>query len=192
MKDGPRKKSRPVADGTSRRGFLGRIATILPLALILPWRRTAAPKPESRSLRFRHAHTDERLTVAYWENGRYVPEALERADRFLRDFRTGDVHEIDPALFDILHDLLGATGSTGVYEVISGYRSPKTNEMLRGQGRAVAKNSMHMQGRAIDVRLTGVKTSRLRDAALALKRGGVGYYEKSDFVRVDTGRVRRW
>ena len=125
-------------------------------------------------------------------NGDYVGEALQEVNEFLGDFRTGDIREMDPELLDILYDLRQAVGSSGAYEVISAYRSPATNEMLRQRGSGVARNSQHLQGNAIDVRLRGVDTAVLRDAAIELQRGGVGYYEGSDFVHVDTGRVRRW
>jgi uncharacterized protein YcbK (DUF882 family) len=147
-----------------------------------------------RSLAFYHTHTGERLRVTYIENGAPVPEALDEISHFLRDFRTGDVHPIDPALLDVLYALRTRAGDRGTYEIISGYRSPRTNNMLRGRSSdsGVAKRSLHMEGKAIDVRLTGVRTSRLRQEALALHRGGVGYYPDSDFVHVDTGRVRQW
>ena len=99
---------------------------------------------------------------------------------------------MDPKLLDILYDLRGQLGSNETYEVISAYRSQKTNEMLRGKSGGVARNSQHLLGNAIDVRLRGVPTAELRDTALEMRRGGVGYYEKSDFVHIDTGRVRRW
>jgi len=135
---------------------------------------------------------DEELTVVYWADDGFVPEALVRIDRFLRDFRNDAQHEIDPELLDVLYRVREETGGQGVYHVISGYRSPETNDMLRGKDAGVAKSSMHLQGRAIDVRLTGVETTRLRDVALSLELGGVGYYRESDFVHLDTGRVRRW
>ena len=158
--------------------------------LAFPWAPLAS-ESNARRILFYHTHTDERLSIVYSVEGEYVPESLAELNRFLRDFRTGDVHEIDPELFDILWDLRRTTGG-GTYEVISAYRCPATNEQLRDGSGGVAKNSLHMQGRAIDVRLTEVPTVDLRDAALKLKRGGVGYYEQSDFVHVDTGRVRRW
>ena len=111
---------------------------------------------------------------------------------FLRDFRTGDQHAIDPALYDLLNDLRLATGTRSPFHVISAYRSPRTNSMLREHGGGVAKGSLHLQGRAIDVRLADVSSVSLRDAAVELRRGGVGYYRGPDFVHVDTGRVRRW
>jgi uncharacterized protein YcbK (DUF882 family) len=145
-----------------------------------------------RVLSFVHAHTGERLSIAYWADGDYLAPGLARIDRFLRDFRTGERHAIDPALLDQLHDLRQATGSSAPFQVISGYRSPETNEALRAHRGGQARRSLHMQGRAIDVRLADVATSSLRDAALELGRGGVGYYPAEGFVHVDTGAVRRW
>ena len=159
--------------------------------LLNPWSAISAAD-DTRTLSFRHLHTKEKLTVTYRINGSYDSDAMAKVNYFLRDFRSGDVHEIDPGLLDILYDVYIAVGGRGVYEVISGYRSPKTNEMLRKQGRGIARGSLHQKGLAIDVRLTGVDTADLRDAALELARGGVGYYRKSDFVHLDTGRVRRW
>ncbi|MDX1499969.1 MAG: DUF882 domain-containing protein [Woeseiaceae bacterium] len=146
-----------------------------------------------RQLSFYHTHTGQQLDVVYWRDGRYVPAELARVDRFLSDFRTGDVVEIDPALLDLIHDVQSLVGG-GTYEVISAYRSPATNEMLRRRGATsgVAEKSQHLHGKAIDVRLQGVPTAELRDAAITLGRGGVGYYAASDFVHMDTDRVRHW
>ena len=146
----------------------------------------------TRELSFHHAHTGEHLAVEYFTNGAYLPDAMTEVDRFMRDFRTGDVHPIDPGVLDILHRLRRMTGGTRPYEIISAYRSPATNRMLRRLSSGVAGNSLHMQGKAMDIRLPGVPLRRLRNAALSLKRGGVGYYPASRFVHVDTGRVRRW
>jgi uncharacterized protein YcbK (DUF882 family) len=149
---------------------------------------------DRRELSFYHTHTGKRLDVVYWQDGHYVEPALRDINDFLSDFRTGDLVRMDPRLLDLIYDVRESLGSEGTYQVISAYRSPKTNEMLRTRGAnsGVAKKSQHLLGRAIDVRLEGVKTARLRDAAIAIGRGGVGYYESSDFVHMDTGRVRRW
>ena len=171
------------------------LATGLVLAagssLLVPRPAAAHAKPPRR-LSFHHTHTNEQISVVYHADGRYLTAELEKATRFLRDFRTGDAHPIDPLLFDFLYAAKVATGSCGVFEVISGYRSPATNAMLRRAGNGVAKRSMHTRGKAIDVRLTDVDTRVLRDAALKLRHGGVGYYRRSDFVHLDTGRVRSW
>lgn len=149
---------------------------------------------DSRELSFYHTHTGKHLNVVYWQNGGYVPSALDKINRFLSDFRTGDRVEMDPALLDLIFDVRETLGGEGTYQIISAYRSPKTNEMLRQRSAStgVARKSQHLLGKAIDVRLEGVKTAELRDAAIRLQRGGVGYYEASDFVHMDTGRVRRW
>ena len=147
---------------------------------------------DARQLSFYHTHTRQSLDVVYYQNGEYVGSALTEINRFLKDFRTGDVAEMDPKLLDILYDLRNELDSDETFEVISAYRSPKTNEMLRANSGGVARNSQHLLGNAIDVRLRGTKTKKLRDTALEMQRGGVGYYEKSDFVHLDTGRVRRW
>ena len=151
-------------------------------------------RADKRELSFYHTHTGKHLDVVYWQDGRYVDEALDDINVFLSDFRTGEKAEIDPELLDLIYDVRTSLGSDGTYQIISAYRSPKTNEMLRNRSSSsgVARKSQHLLGKAIDVRLEGVPTSELRDAAIRLKRGGVGYYEASDFVHVDTGRVRRW
>lgn len=150
------------------------------------------PASDERSLSFYHTHTAESLSVTYFRNGGYVSSALDDLNHFLRDFRTGDKTNMDPGVFDVLYEIQQKAGSTGTFEVISAYRSPQTNEMLRGKSRGVARNSQHVLGKAIDVRLTDLDTDELRDVALSLGLGGVGYYDASDFVHVDTGRVRRW
>ena len=150
--------------------------------------------PEYR-LRFYHTHTGERLDVVYRRGDRYIPEALDELDHFLRDHRTGDVRHFDPRLFDLLYDLTSSLDdSGGEIDVICGYRTPWSNEFLRTRSAhtGVAEHSLHMQAEAIDIRLPGIPTSELRDAALRLQRGGVGYYRDSDFVHVDVGRVRQW
>jgi uncharacterized protein YcbK (DUF882 family) len=153
--------------------------------------------PSSREyrLRFYHTHTGERLDVVYRRGDQYIPEGLDQLDHFLRDHRTGDVRHFDPQLFDLLHDLTASLGdSGGEIDVICGYRTPWSNEFLRTRSphTGVARHSLHMQAEAIDIRLPGVPTAKLRDAALRLRRGGVGYYPSLDFVHVDVGRVRHW
>jgi uncharacterized protein YcbK (DUF882 family) len=156
---------------------------------------SASPSPHEYRLRFYHTHTRERLDVVYRRGDQYIPEALDKLDHFLRDHRTGDVHHFDPHLFDLLHDLTASLAdSGGEIDVICGYRTPWSNEFLRTRSphTGVAQHSLHMQAEAIDIRLPGIPTSELRDAALRLHRGGVGYYRSSDFVHIDVGRVRRW
>ena len=145
-----------------------------------------------RSLSFYHTHTDEHLTVTYARAGQFDPRALRRVNHYLRDFRTGEEHVIDPGVLDILWRIQQKMGCHGTYQVISGYRSPVTNQALRKKSNGVAKHSLHMLGQAIDIRLTDERTCQIRDCAIALQSGGVGYYAKSDFVHIDTGRVRTW
>ena len=168
-----------------------KIHLLIAIFAIVPFAATNS-KTDDRQLSFFHTHTAESLTVTYYRDGGYIESALDELNHFLRDFRTGDRVEMDPAVFDILVEIQDKSGSTGTYQVISAYRSPATNEMLRGKSSGVARNSQHLLGNAIDVRLTDLDTARLRDIALSLERGGVGYYKDSDFVHVDTGRVRQW
>jgi uncharacterized protein YcbK (DUF882 family) len=145
-----------------------------------------------RSVSFVHTHTGEKLSAAYWRDGEYQADVLQKVNHLLRDFRTNEVHTMDPALLDLLFELRTKVGSQLAFHVISAYRSPKTNAMLRRSSSGVAEHSMHMLGKAIDVRLESYPTERLAEAARSLRRGGVGYYRTSDFVHVDTGRVRYW
>jgi uncharacterized protein YcbK (DUF882 family) len=179
-----------TAGDVSRRRFLGGLASLSALILAPPARALAAR--EERVLSFFHTHTNDRLTLPYFADGAYLPGSLAQLDSFLRDHRTGERHPIDPGLFDLLHELRQATRTKQAFQVISCYRSPTTNARLRSVGGGVASGSLHLQGRAIDVRLADVPSGVLRDAARELSRGGVGYYRRSDFVHVDTGRVRTW
>jgi uncharacterized protein YcbK (DUF882 family) len=146
-----------------------------------------------RTLSLHHLHTDERLTLTYRVGDHYQRSALQRLNQFLRDFRTGDTIPIDPRLFDLLYDVKTRIGhEDGVFEIVSGYRSPRTNAKLRSVSSGVARKSLHMSGKAIDIRLSQMPTRKIRDTAISLGRGGVGYYPKSDFVHLDTGRVRSW
>ena len=161
--------------------------------LIAPGRVWAeAGSSSSRSLRFDNLHTNEKLSVEYFAAGRYLPDAMGAVNHLLRDFRTGDVGRIDPSLLDLLHQLATVTSSQRAFHVISGYRSPATNESLRQNSSGVASGSLHLRGQAIDIRLADVPLATLRDAARSMRAGGVGYYAASDFVHVDTGRVRSW
>lgn len=145
-----------------------------------------------RALRFLHTHTGERLAVEYSTGTGYIADALSAVNHFLRDFRTGEEHPIDPSLLDVLSRLTALTGSERPFEVISGYRSPVTNDQLRRRSEGVAAGSLHMVGQAIDIRLADVPLPKVRAAALSMRAGGVGYYPASNFVHVDTGRVRFW
>ena len=170
------------------------VMSLLASALIIGLFRpaTGAAGSEERQLTFYHTHTQMNLQVTYAIGGEYVDSALAEINAFLSDFRTGGEIEIDPELLDLIYDVRESVGSSGIFEVISAYRSPETTEMLRGKSNGVARNSQHLLGHAIDVRLRDVATIDLRDAAVSLQRGGVGYYQNSDFVHIDTGRVRRW
>ncbi len=156
----------------------------------------AAPawaKAESRrSLSFEHLHTGERLSVTYYANGAYNPQALTAINQVLRDFRTAQVHPIRRQLLDQLYLVHAAIGSDAPYQIICGYRSPATNAYLRRTSSGVAQHSLHMDGMAIDLRLADTQTRHLRDVASRLKLGGVGYYASSNFVHLDVGRPRQW
>jgi uncharacterized protein YcbK (DUF882 family) len=175
-----------------RRGLLKAAIGGVVSSLILPLRRVDAAVEDERELQFYHTHTRKRLRVVYKRRDEYVPDALKEINAFMSDFRTGDIIDIDPQLLDLIYDIREALDSKGTYEVISAYRSPKTNEMLRTRSSGTAKNSRHLLGKAVDVRLTDVKLTKIRDTAIAMQRGGVGYYASSNFVHLDTGRVRRW
>jgi uncharacterized protein YcbK (DUF882 family) len=148
---------------------------------------------KDRVLRLYNTHTGERIEIVYRRGELYVSEALVKLDHFLRDHNTGDVRHFDPRLYDILSDLTASVGKPEAeIEIVCGYRTPSTNESLRAHTTGVAKNSLHIQAEAIDLRVPGVDTLKLRRAALALHDGGVGYYPHSDFIHVDVGRVRQW
>ena len=177
----------------NRRRLLQNMALTVPGVLLMAKPSLAiASISDTRALSFRHLHTNEKLSLDYFSDNHYQSESLNKFNYLLRDFRSSEVYPIDPKLFDLLYAIKLATGSKGQFEIISGYRSPKTNNMLRSKSNGVAKRSLHMQGKAIDVRLTDVNTDSVRRAAIALKAGGVGYYRKSNFVHLDTGRFRTW
>jgi uncharacterized protein YcbK (DUF882 family) len=173
----------------TRRGFIAAGAAFIAMPHVA---RAATLASGQRKISFENLHTGETLTTVYWVQGEYVGEALDEVNRIMRDFRTGEVHVIEPGLLDLLHALHGKLDSRRPFEIISGYRSPKTNAALAENSSAVAKKSLHMKGMAIDINLGDVKLKNLRKAAIALKQGGVGYYPNSNFVHVDIGRVRSW
>jgi len=146
----------------------------------------------NRRIALLNLHTGERLDIEYCRDGAYLPQALAAIENCLRDFRTGDRHPMDPHLMDTLVDVAHSLRVEPAFSVISGYRSPQTNAMLHEHSTGVASHSLHMDGRAIDVRISGVDCADLAAQALGLKRGGVGYYRASDFVHLDTGAVRTW
>jgi uncharacterized protein YcbK (DUF882 family) len=145
-----------------------------------------------RALSFRHRHTGETLKAVYYADGRYVPGALREINFLFRDFRNDEVKEIDPALLDLLHSLRIQLESDRSYEVFSAYRSPETNAMLARETRGVARNSLHMQGMAIDIGVAGYRPTDIARVAWSMQRGGVGFYGRSNFVHVDVGPVRSW
>lgn len=175
--------------GISRRQLLKGLAAAMALPAI-PGVAAAGSGP--RVLSFRNLHTGEHLSAEFHDGVEYLPDALTEIDHVLRDHRTGDVHPMDTGLLDLLHLLQNQAGASGSYEVISGFRSARTNSMLRQNSNGVAKRSLHMQGRAVDVRLSGFDTAALRKAAVSLRAGGVGYYARSNFIHLDTGRFRTW
>lgn len=160
---------------------------------MLPTKALAIPRKGERKLSFVNTHTGETSRTVYWAEGRYVPEGLREANRILRDWRTDDQIDMDPQLLDLLTHVRNVTGAESKpVHIISAYRSPKTNTMLREHSNGVAKKSLHQVGKAIDIRIPGVDLTYLRKAALSLKEGGVGFYPDQNFVHVDTGRVRFW
>ena len=152
----------------------------------------ARPPVDPRWVHLHNIHTGEKLEAVYWENGGYVPDAVQALNTVLRDYRNDQIHPMDTGLYDILGQIQSRTGSKQPFQVISGYRSPATNRMLSERSGEVAKHSLHMEGKAMDIYLEDVALEHVRAAALDLGRGGVGYYPQSRFVHVDVGRVRQW
>ena len=148
--------------------------------------------PDSRKLVFYHTHSGKTLEVVYFREGNYDPKAMAKLKIFLADWRDGQQHDIDPQLLDILWKIQQTTGNSGIWEVISAYRSASTNKMLRSKSKGVAQHSQHLLGKAIDVRLKGLDLESLHQTAKYLELGGVGFYAGPDFVHIDTGRVRHW
>lgn len=177
----------------NRRAFVGlgltgaAALTFMPRAVM-----AASGGLDTRALGFFNTHTAEILKATYWRDGAYDKGAIGDINQILRDHRTGEVHPIDVPLLDLLVDLHRKLGSGKPFEIISGYRSPKSNATLASASGGVAKKSLHMQGKAIDIRLRDVALKTLRAEAVAMQKGGVGFYPKSDFVHVDTGRPRQW
>ncbi|MDO9263224.1 MAG: DUF882 domain-containing protein [Desulfosalsimonadaceae bacterium] len=175
----------------SRRRFLVAAAQAAGGLLICSPLTCWAGKPRKYPLTFFHTHTEECLKILHTP-GSCSSTVQKKFEIFLRDFRTGDVHPIDPKLLDMLCKIQKATGSRGTIEIISGYRSPQTNSMLYHETGGVARHSLHMKGQAVDIRITDLPTLELRNTAAAMRAGGVGYYAQSDFVHLDTGRFRTW
>lgn len=179
---------------TSRRRFLlSAAAGTVVTASLQPSAALAMAAPSPRDLALYHTHTREDIELVYAVGREYDHRALGELNGFLRDHRTGDIGRMDPRLYDLMHQIRSVLGSSRPFEIISGYRSPATNEMLRTtRGGGVARRSLHMDGRAIDVRLPGIPLADLREVALSLRAGGVGYYPREQFVHIDTGPVRNW
>ncbi len=176
-----------------RRQFLVAAAAAVSMSAGFAAPAAAAPRmPQRRSLDLGHLHTGEKLDIVYWADGRYQPGALRRINWLLRDFRTDEVHPIDPRLLDLVAALHQHLQMREPFLVVSAYRSPATNAMLASMSEGVATNSLHMQGRAIDIRIPGRSLKAARRAAIALRGGGVGSYPHSNFIHVDVGAVRRW
>jgi uncharacterized protein YcbK (DUF882 family) len=177
----------------TRRSFL-RIGAVAAAQLVVPAVALARTTVQlrRRSLKFYALHTGESLNTTYWEDGHYIPGELDRINYVLRDFRANEVKPIDPALLDLLTRIQNRLGTSEAFQVISGYRSPLTNAMLHANSEGVAVHSLHIEGKAIDICVPGRSLEQLRGAALAQQAGGVGYYPKTGFVHVDTGRVRFW
>ncbi len=178
----------------ARRSFV-RLSMLALGAALVPgnaFARMALGRGSSRRLSLYNIHTGEASRVEYWRGGNYVPEALPEIYHILRDFRANEVKRIDLRLLDLLYALKESLGTSAPFHVISGYRSPTTNAMLRARSERVAAHSLHIDGKAVDIRVPGRTLREIREAALALRGGGVGYYARSDFVHLDVGRVRCW
>lgn len=175
----------------TRRDFLGCSAATF-ASLMAPSVFARSQQSGERALDFYNIHTGERLKTTYWIDGQYIPEELDAINNIMRDYRNGQRAKMDPQLLDLLHKLQLKTGKTNNFEIISAYRSAASNARLHKAGSGVAKRSLHMRGRAIDIRLPGIELKHLRQAALKLHAGGVGYYPDSNFIHVDTGRPRFW
>ena len=186
----------PGAASCCRRHFLklgaAKLSAAVGLACLPMPTLARVGSPAQRELGFHNLHTGEKLKAVYWAEGRYLDGPLSEIDWLLRDFRTGEVKPIDRGLLDLLFAVRRELDSDATYEVVSGYRSPATNRMLARQGRRVARRSLHMEGLAVDVNLPGRRLDSIRRVAMALKRGGVGYYPRNGFVHLDVGRVRAW
>ncbi|MGB9712412.1 MAG: DUF882 domain-containing protein [Dissulfurimicrobium sp.] len=189
-----RMKNADLAMQLSRRRFL-KVGAFVAMALLSPTRvmaRIGPFKGTEKTLSFYNLHTEESLHKTYFSKGRYIPKVLSDINYILRDFRAGDVRPIDVKLLDLLYDIKCRLGTKDPFLVISGYRSPATNRYLREHSSGVACKSMHMFGKAIDIRLPSIALETLHKVAVALRRGGVGYYPESNFVHVDVGNVRYW
>jgi uncharacterized protein YcbK (DUF882 family) len=175
-----------------RRSFL-KSSVVLASAIGMPaLAKAAQPAPAERTLRLYNTHTGESLRRVFWAEGQFIPDALQDINKLLRDHRNDKVAEMDPKLIVLLNDVSDKFGDSQVLHIISGYRSPESNAKLHANSNGVAKHSMHMEGKAIDIRMPGKDLAQLHKAAMSMRAGGVGYYPESQFVHMDTGRVRYW
>lgn len=175
-----------------RRSFL-KSSVVLASAIGLPGLAKAAqPAPAERTLRLYNTHTGESLRSVFWAEGQFIPDALKDINKLLRDHRNDKIADMDPKLILLLNDVSDKFGEGQTLHIISGYRSPESNAKLAAASDGVAKHSMHMDGKAIDIRMPGKNLAQLHKAAMSMKAGGVGYYPDSQFVHMDTGRVRYW
>lgn len=179
-------------NGVSRRSFLGLGLGVAAAGLISSPLEAAVRALPERGLNMYNTHTGEFLKIVYWADGHYLPKSLIQVNRFLRDHRSGDVHPMDPRLLDVMVSVHRKFGAKGPIHIISGYRSPHSNAMLASYSDGVAHNSLHVAGKACDIRIPGQSVKTVGRAAKSLRAGGVGTYPSSDFVHVDTGRVRYW
>ena len=179
----------PAAVGLSRRQVLRTGGVVIASSIFpsLGWSHHV-----NRSLKLHNALTREDLEVEYWVNGEFIPEALKELNYFLRDPHNGKVTEIDPKLYHLIFDIARRLEANGIINIMSGYRSPVTNDRLRRRNSAAAKGSFHVKGKAVDIRIPGYSTNTVRRVALGLQQGGVGYYPRSRYVHIDTGPVRSW
>lgn len=182
----------PARRPATRRWFLGASGAAALLASTPLEAGSLPTRLRLNRLSLHNPHTEERLDVEFRHGRRYDRRALEALNHLLRDWRQDEVLAIDPRLFDMMAEMAARVGQPPRYQVVSGYRSPQTNAMLRRNGGGAAKRSLHMVGQAIDLRLQGTRLSALRQAALDLQTGGVGYYPRSGFVHIDTGELRSW
>jgi len=179
--------------GISRRAFLTRAGIAAVGAMLLPSKEAFSKAfSQERMLSFHNVHTDEELTLVCSPQQSYDRQVVQRFSYFLRDHHSDEICAMDPALIDLLFAVSAFTGSTGTFKIVSGYRSPETNAWLRKVSHGVAEHSMHIEGKAVDIRMTDVDTRTIRQVGLALQQGGVGYYPRADFVHLDTGRIRSW
>jgi uncharacterized protein YcbK (DUF882 family) len=175
-----------------RRSFL-KSSVVLASAIGMPaLAKAALPAPAERTLRLYNTHTGESLRSVFWAEGQFIPDALKDINKLLRDHRNDQIAEMDPKLIVLLNEVSDKFGDNQVLHIISGYRSPESNAKLAAASNGVAKHSMHMEGKAIDIRMPGKDLAQLHKAAMSMKAGGVGYYPDSQFVHMDTGRVRYW